>query len=65
MRTMVLVALALTDVAFSAWKESPDPDTAAGAYSSYGAPIELGKGKARHTWYGTRRTATRSRWEWR
>jgi hypothetical protein len=46
MRTMVLVALALTGVAFSAWKESPDAGTAAGAYSSYGAPIELGKGKA-------------------
>jgi hypothetical protein len=47
MQSMVLVALALTGVAFSAPKESPDPGTAAGAYLSYGAPIELGKGKAR------------------
>ena len=47
MRSMVLVALALTGVAFSASRESLDPGNAAGAYLSYGAPKELGEGKAR------------------
>jgi len=44
---MVLVALALIGVAFSESKETVDPGAAAGGYLSYGAPIELGKGKAR------------------
>jgi hypothetical protein len=47
MRSMVLVALALTGVAFSESTEPLDPGAAAGAYLSYGAPLELGKGKAR------------------
>ena len=34
MRSMVLVALALTGVAFSASRESLDPGNAAGAYLS-------------------------------
>jgi hypothetical protein len=44
---MVLVALALTGGAFSAAKESLEPGKAAGAYLSYGAPIQLGEGQAR------------------
>jgi hypothetical protein len=41
MQSMVLVALALTGVAFSESKEPLDPGAAAGAYLSYGAPLEL------------------------
>jgi hypothetical protein len=47
MRSLVLVALALTGVAFGVSKESLDSSTGAGAFLKYGAPVQVGDGKAR------------------